>query len=1056
MLGQFFVQGWAPDPLLWAQHDPWLVLPSIFASWVALHVLMRPVLSAPVLWAAAVLVGAGIGTMHYVGMAASELAPFMRYDLGGFVVSLVVAVVLAALALWVRFGLQRFLPLGSWANGVLAGVMMGSAIAAMHYTGIAALRFTEPIAQLYAAGQAMAISLQTVLSIAVAIVTVGLSLLVLLMNGNLRYRYLLDEMRAARKHQETVEELLRRSEEQYRSLAKNIPGATFRCRIDALWSMVFISDSVLPLTGWPAQAFIEGKVSFAQILHPDDEKWVGAAVEKAVAQRQPYHLEYRILDRDGGVRWVSETGRAAYSQSDAQLYLEGVMMDITAAKLRRAEFEGIVSALNRVVAMIELDLDGYVIGANDNYLRMMGYTRDEVLGLHHQNFCTERELKAPGYAAGWAQLRQGQPVLGEFLRVAKGGRRVWILGSYIPIFDTQGKVFKIVKFATDLSERHAMEEALRQAKERAEVAAAARSSFLANMSHEIRTPMNAIIGFSEVLLDSPLNATQRQQLSTVRQSGLSLLRLLNDILDSAKLDKGAVHLEQADLSLRQLCAEVCETVRLQAAQKGLALQLHYPATEPEFFHADALRIQQILLNLLSNAIKFTEVGHVQLRVAYASGVLHLSVVDTGIGMTAEQLQRIFDPFAQADASTTRRFGGTGLGTTIARQLAELMGGSIAVQSAPGAGSAFTVQLPLALASGAALRFTQAAPSLPPLRILCVDDMPENLELLRVVLGRAGHHQLTLASGGREALAQFARQPFDLVLTDLQMPEMDGYQVAQHIRALEAGRLGQDAAQPPVPIIALSASVLAEDRALALQAGMNGFAPKPLHIPDLYAEMARVLGLPLAAAAGPSAVAAPASAAAPALATADAPPWDAPAAVALWGDWATWQHMLQRCVQQYRSGPAQLQALAATQDWPAVAEQAHRWHGVAANLQLKPLAGVLRSLEASAQAHDGAACAAALQLLQQQWQQVRDAVAPPAPAPAPAPAGQGAVPVGADAAQVRGLVQQAIDMLAQGELPHQQLVQLQPWVDAAKIKTIQEALDSFELVQAQNLLAQLIT
>ena len=1053
MLGQFFVQGWAPDPLLWAQHDPWLVLPSIFASWVALHVLMRPVLSAPVLWAAAVLVGAGIGTMHYVGMAASELAPFMRYDLGGFVLSLVVAVVLAALALWVRFGLQRFLPLGSWANGVLAGVMMGGAIAAMHYTGIAALRFTEPIAQLYAAGQAMAISVQTVLSIAVAIVTVGLSLLVLVMNGNLRYRYLLDEMRAARKHQEAVEELLRRSEEQYRSLAENIPGAIFRCRIDALWSMVFISDSVLPLTGWPAQAFIEGKVSFAQILHPDDEKWVGAAVEKAVAQRQPYHLEYRILDRDGGVRWVSETGRAAYSQSDAQLYLEGVIMDITAAKLRRAEFEGIVSALNRVVAMIELDLDGYVIGANDNYLRMMGYTRDEVLGLHHQNFCTERELKAPGYAAGWAQLRQGQPVWGEFLRVAKGGRRVWILGSYIPIFDTQGKVFKIVKFATDLSERHAMEEALRQAKERAEVAAAARSSFLANMSHEIRTPMNAIIGFSEVLLDSPLNATQRQQLSTVRQSGLSLLRLLNDILDSAKLDKGAVHLEQADLSLRQLCAEVCETVRLQAAQKGLALQLHYPATEPEFFHADALRIQQILLNLLSNAIKFTEVGHVQLRVAYASGVLHLSVVDTGIGMTAEQLQRIFDPFAQADASTTRRFGGTGLGTTIARQLAELMGGSIAVQSAPGAGSAFTVQLPLALASGAALRFTQAAPSLPPLRILCVDDMPENLELLRVVLGRAGHHQLTLASGGREALAQFARQPFDLVLTDLQMPEMDGYQVAQHIRALEAGRLGQDAAQPPVPIIALSASVLAEDRALALQAGMNGFAPKPLHIPDLYAEMARVLGLPLAAAGGPSAVAAPASAAAPALAAADAPPWDEPAAVALWGDWATWQHMLQRCVQQYRSEPAQLQALATTQDWPAVAEQAHRWHGVAANLQLKPLAGVLRSLEASAQAHDGVACAAALQLLQQQWQQVRDAVAPPAPLPT---AGQAAVPVGADAAQVRGLVQQAIDMLAQGELPHQQLVQLQPWVDAAKIKTIQEALDSFELVQAQNLLAQLIT
>ena len=961
MLGQFFVQGWAPDPLLWAQHDPWLVLPSIFASWVALRVLMRPVLSAPVLWAAAVLVGAGIGTMHYVGMAASELAPFMRYDLGGFVLSLVVAVVLAALALWVRFGLQRFLPLGSWANGVLAGVMMGGAIAAMHYTGIAALRFTEPIAQLYAAGQAMAISVQTVLSIAVAIVTVGLSLLVLVMNGNLRYRYLLDEMRAARKHQEAVEELLRRSEEQYRSLANNTPGATFRCRIDALWSMVFISDSVLPLTGWPAQAFIEGKVSFAQILHPDDEKWVGAAVEKAVAQRQPYHLEYRILDRDGGVRWVSETGRAAYSQSDAQLYLDGVMMDITAAKLRRAEFEGIVSALNRVVAMIELDLDGYVIGANDNYLRMMGYTRDEVLGLHHQNFCTERELKAPGYAAGWAQLRQGQPVLGEFLRVAKGGRRVWILGSYNPIFDTQGKVFKIVKFATDLSERHAMEEALRQAKERAEVAAAARSSFLANMSHEIRTPMNAIIGFSEVLLDSPLNATQRQQLSTVRQSGLSLLRLLNDILDSAKLDKGAVHLEQADLSLRQLCAEVCETVRLQAAQKGLALQLHYPATEPEFFHADALRIQQILLNLLSNAIKFTEVGHLQLRVAYASGVLHLSVVDTGIGMTAEQLHRIFDPFAQADASTTRRFGGTGLGTTIARQLVELMHGRLQVSSIPNQGTCFTVCLPLPPGQPVAATPMLASVALPPLRILAVDDVPENLELLQLVLARDGH-QVTLASGGQAALALLKAQAFDVVLLDLHMPDIDGFAVTTQWRAWQAQQ-----GQAPTPVIALSASVLLQDRQQAFDVGMNGFAQKPLSVPCLQAEIARVLHLDAPAA--PLLPLAPAAATAPAASAPPAAVCDEAAALALWGSRAQWQGALQRSMAQFPAVLAQLQALHAAAQMADVAALAHRWRGVAGNLQLPALAQALHAVESSA--HQGHPLpAAAWSALAQAWQQVQ--------------------------------------------------------------------------------------
>lgn len=1135
MLGQFFVQGWASDPQLWGQHDPWLVLlsvlvsmgastvgmymaqlarkaqsaqgknlalasgalalgsgvwtmhyvgmlafavcgqgsftpwitalsvlPSIFASWVALRLLMRPVIATTVLCEAAVLVGLGIGTMHYVGMAASDLASFMRYDLGGFVLSLMVAVALSALALWVRFGLQRFFPLGSGLSMALAGVIMGSAIAAMHYTGIAALRFTVPIAQLSAEGKALAIPMQTTLAMAVAVVTVGLSLLVLVMNGNLRYRYLLDEMQATRKSQQAAEALLRRSEEQFRSLVKNIPGATFRCRIDVTWGMVFVSDSVLALTGWPAKEFIAGTINFGQILHPEDASWVNAAAIKAVAHRQPYQLEYRIIDRDGGVRWVSETGRAAYSDPDAQLYLDGVMIDITASKLRGAEFEGIVSALNRVVAMVEIDLDGYVIGANENYLSMMGYTRDEVLGMDHRTFCTEKEILSPGYAAGWKQLLNGKPVRGEFLRVGKDGRRVWILGSYNPIFDVEGKVFKIIKFATDLSERRAMEEALREAKGRAEVAAAARSSFLANMSHEIRTPMNAIIGFSEVLLDSPLDPTQRQQLTTVRQSGLSLLRLLNDILDSAKLEKGAMQLEPADFSLRQLCAEVLATLHLNAVKKGLAVELDYADAVPEFFHADALRIQQILLNLLSNAIKFTEVGQVQLRVAYADGAVRLTVTDSGIGMTTEQQERIFDPFAQADASTTRRFGGTGLGTTIARQLAELMGGSIAVQSTSGAGSCFTVQLPLPLAEGAAVLPAQAVASLPPLRILCVDDLPENLELLRVVLGRSGH-QVTLATHGREAIALFAKQSFDLVLTDLQMPEIDGHQVAKAIRALEATRGWGQGTAGPTPIIALSASVLMHDRELALKAGMDGFVQKPLHIPHLYAEIARVLGLaslPVATTAASVPVAARRAltdGAQGQTAQAASPPeaallWDEAAALALWGDRHRWQQALQRCAEEYRTGPAQLQALAASENWPALAEQAHRWRGGAANLQLKPLALVLQSLEAAAQAQDGAACAAALQLLAQRWQPVLEAVAPLETLPLSAWQ-KGLERIGAG--DVPRTVRQAIHLLARGELPSQHLAQIQPFVDAVEVQKIQQALDAFDLLRAERLFTQLI-
>ena len=1116
MLTQFFVQGWAPDPLLWVQHNPWLVLlsvlvsvgasavalhmaqlarkaqtsrgrnltlgsgavalgsgvwtmhyvgmlafavcgqasfdpwmtalsvlPSIAASWVALQLLMRETLTGAVLLKAAVLVGLGIGTMHYLGMAASDLASVMRYDMVGFVLSIVVAVVLAALALWIRFGLERYFPLGSRRNTVLAGAVMGAAIAAMHYTGMAALRFTEPLAQLQVEEAALTSPLQASLSIAIAVVVVVLSLLILTINGNLRYRYLLDQTKVAQQSQQEAEELLRRSEEQFRSLVKNIPGATFRCRIDAMWSMAFVSDAVLELTGWPASDFMAGRVHFGQILHPEDEEWVGPAIARAVALHQPYRLEYRIAHRDGMVRWVSETGRAAYSDQDGQLYLDGVILDITASKLRTAEFEGTVAAINRVQAMIELDLEGHVIGANGNYLALMGYALEEVLGMHHHSFCTEREITSPAYAQAWQRLLAGQPVTGEFLRVAKDGHRVWILGSYNPIFDAEGKVFKIIKFATDLSGRRAMEEALRQAKEHAEVAAAARSSFLANMSHEIRTPMNAIIGFSEVLLDSSLDATQRQQLTTVRQAGLSLLRLLNDILDSAKLEKGAVQLEEADFSLRQLCEEVLDTQRLIAVKKGLAVVLDYPVTVPEFFCADALRIRQVLLNLLSNAVKFTEAGQVRLHVGYGPDGLVLRVIDTGIGMTAQQQERIFDPFAQADASTTRRFGGTGLGTTIASQLVQLMGGSIAVESVVGQGSTFLIRLPLPLARGAepVVDSGEVAQLLPPLRILCVDDMPENLELLRVVLGRSGH-QVVLAGGGQDAVAQFSCQPFDLVLMDLQMPQIDGYSAARQIRAFEAAQQ-----RLPTPIIALSASVLEEDRNLAVQAGMNGFAHKPLHTPGLYAEIARVLQWPTA----PEAAEALDILAESPCATC-ASPWDAQAARALWGDEAAWRHALQRSVQQYCHGLEQLRDAQEAQDWAAVAQHAHRWRGVAGNLQLQPLACALQQLETAALAENAIDVDAALALVQPLWVQVQQAVAQWSAASSRPESGALSGPPGTHLAT---LVAEAVALLQQGELPSSALAQLQTVLSAIEFESIREAVDDFDFSRARQLLEQLV-
>ena len=533
-----------------------------------------------------------------------------------------------------------------------------------------------------------------------------------------------------------------------------------------------------------------------------------------------------------------------------------------------------------------------------------------------------------------------------------------------PLFE-DGVLTGCVAVFHDITQHKRHEAELRQAKEQAEQASQARSSFLANMSHEIRTPLNAILGFTEALLDTPLNPQQQRQLTTVRQSGRTLLGLLNDILDTAKLDKGALQLEVRDFSLRQLCQQLLDMLSLQADKKALSLHLDYPPEEPEFFQGDALRIHQVLLNLLSNAIKFTATGSVTLHVRQGPEQwLHVQVQDTGIGMTAEQLSRVFTPFAQADASTTRRFGGTGLGTTIARQLVELMHGRLQVSSIPNQGTCFTVCLPLPPGQPVAATPMLASVALPPLRILAVDDVPENLELLQLVLARDGH-QVTLASGGQAALALLKAQAFDVVLLDLHMPDIDGFAVTTQWRAWQAQQ-----GQAPTPVIALSASVLLQDRQQAFDVGMNGFAQKPLSLPCLQAEIARVLHLDTPAAPLlPLIPLAPAAATAPAASAPPAAVCDEAAALALWGSRAQWQGALQRSMAQFPAVPAQLQALHAAAQMAEVAALAHRWRGVAGNLQLPALAQALHAVESSA--HQGHTLpAAAWSALAQAWQQVQ--------------------------------------------------------------------------------------
>ncbi|PUA98061.1 PAS domain S-box-containing protein [Acidovorax sp. 107] len=1152
------------------QFDVWTtvlsMVPSVGASWVALGLLMRREISRTALVAGGVCVGAGIGAMHYIGMAASQWAAVMRYDPRGFAASVLVAVLLAIVALWVRFGLERWVRWRArWLNAA-AGTVMGLAIAGMHYTGMAALRFTDAPDEL----ELLAAAGGTPLALAVAAVASGIGLLVIAINAGLRYRQMYLQMRqsesrlraiadtavdgmvmidargrvqsfnaaaerilgwrpdevvgqsvsmlmpepdrsrhdtylqrylqgqgsgvvgansrevlALRPDGSTVpirisvgrvpldgdpvfvgfisdltqrramEQELQASEQRLRSLMANIPGVTFRCRHDADWTMLFVSDAVTALTGWLPQDFLEGRITFTQLTLPEEVDRLWAEVSVAIQERRPYHVEFGLRDREGRLRWVSESGRPVVGDDGQVLWIDGVIMDMTVFRERNAEFESTVRAINRALAVVEFDMQGHVLDANANFCELMGYRLDEIVGRHHRMFCEPAYAQTEAYAQFWAQLRAGQLDGGEYERLGKDGRRIWIQATYNPIFDVQGRPFKVVKFATDLSQRLAMEQALRAAKDRAEQAAAARSTFLANMSHEIRTPMNAIIGFTEALLDTPMDAQQRRHLGTVQHAARSMLRLLNDILDTAKLEKGAVELEIADFSLQEVCDQILASLRIHAGKKGLALQCVTAERVPPYLQGDALRLQQVLLNLLGNALKFTERGHVLLRLDYHDGTLVMEVEDTGIGIAAQHLERIFDPFAQADASTTRQFGGTGLGTTISRQLVELMGGSISVRSTLGVGTTFTVCVPLPVGQAtAAVATVSQAVQLPPLRMLVVDDVPANIELLQIHLDR-GRHQITVARDGESAVAAYEAGRFDVVLMDLQMPGMDGLEATRRIRAFE-----QAQRRKPVPVIALSASVLEQDRRNARAAGMDGFASKPLEPARLFREIARVLHLqPDAPASVWSHLQTPAR-------PADMPP--APQATAaavdwergtrLWGQRALLRDAVARLLADHAATPATLQALMAQPDMDAARALAHRLRGAAGNLALGPLQTLAQRIEEAAHSLDRtalqplvAALPTALQAVQQALAHEAEAAAAPAPG-----VGQHA-PLTADQCQQALAAAQALQQaLAQSELaqpPLDVLVQLLP---ADVTERLQEAIDRFDFDQAVVQLQQLRT
>jgi PAS domain S-box-containing protein len=636
-----------------------------------------------------------------------------------------------------------------------------------------------------------------------------------------------------------------RATDMLRQVTNRVPGAIYQLiqTPAGIWKFTYVSDRMEEVLGVPnADLLTNAHPAFECVIEADRPR-VFAAIDQARATHSVLQIDFRIQRRDDGrLRWL-EINSVPQPHEEGTMWF-GFVTDVTERQcaeeaLRESEERWNLALAGTEAGVWDWNLRTGALFYSARWQELFGYsdaklppTARDLLDLVHPDDRSRVRSSTIDLLRRRSELFRC-----EYRMRRNDGSYVWILAHAKAHFDPEGNATRMIGTLIDITARKNIEAQLVEAKIAAENANRAKGDFLAMMSHEIRTPLNGVLGFTELLATTALQPTQSEYLHTIRDSGSNLLHVLNDILDYSKIESGKLTLENQPTSLAELIHAATETFRAKAAERNLELTSEVAPGAPAIVVVDALRLRQILANLISNAIKFTTTGSVRVRAEVAPerasegfAALRFTVADSGIGISHDDLPRLFEPFEQLDISMARRFGGTGLGLSIVHRLVGMMGGKISATSEPGQGTTFTIDLTLPVRDGKAAETRPAAEESAKASrqaaILLVDDHAVNRRLARLMLQRLGHEPVE-AADGEQAVELAAAKTYDVIFMDIQMPGMDGYEAARLIRNIS----------PDTFIVALTAHALSADRERSAESGMHAHLTKPVRMDDLRAVLA---------------------------------------------------------------------------------------------------------------------------------------------------------------------------------------------------------------------------